>query len=227
MFYPKIRTLYTRDDKFKVTKEYTLPVFGNIEKWLLTEKVDGTNMSVRVSEAPWDFRSTGIQVRGRTANAELKMFQGAIDSVNIGSEVLEHDGWETDTLHGAMRLVMRQHDLTQLEIFGEAYGQGIQSGGWYAPAQQFIVYDIRVNGKLWLSWQQVCDTAQALNLRTVPVVFPSATISTAEQIVRMGFKSMLTEDTRCCEGVVARPATGELTMNNGERVVWKLKHSDY
>ena len=44
--YPKIETLFTRDEKFKVTDIIRLPEFENIKKWLVTEKIDGTNIRI-------------------------------------------------------------------------------------------------------------------------------------------------------------------------------------
>ena len=45
--YPKIETLFERDkDTFKVTDKIRLPEFEMIDNWLITEKIDGTNVRV-------------------------------------------------------------------------------------------------------------------------------------------------------------------------------------
>lgn len=222
MYYPKIRTLYKRDDRFKVNGLYTDAVFENIKYWLLTEKVDGTNMSISCADTPTG--DTVATVRGRTERAQLEQFGQAIESVQLGSNTLSAD---EDSLHGRMRKLLLQRELGELEIFGEAFGPGVQSGGWYGPEQRFVVYDMRVNGNLWLPWDAVCGNAAMLGLETVPVVSNWATVVEATARVHAGFMSSLTTDSRPCEGVVARPATGELRDNRNKRVCWKLKHTDF
>ena len=46
MSYPKIETLFKRDEKFNITDEIRCPEFDNIKKWLITEKIDGTNIRI-------------------------------------------------------------------------------------------------------------------------------------------------------------------------------------
>src|SRR3990167_4368736 len=44
--FPKIETLYERGADFSVTDVLRSPVIGTISKWLVTEKVDGTNIRI-------------------------------------------------------------------------------------------------------------------------------------------------------------------------------------
>jgi len=44
--YPKIETLFKRDETFRVTDKLRLPEFALVREWLVTEKVDGTNIRV-------------------------------------------------------------------------------------------------------------------------------------------------------------------------------------
>ena len=47
MKYPKIQTLYDRDEKFKVDPtQIRCPEFSLITRWLITEKIDGTNVRI-------------------------------------------------------------------------------------------------------------------------------------------------------------------------------------
>lgn len=48
--YPKIDTLFTRDEKFKVTDEIRRPEFRIPSEWLVTEKIHGTNIRVSLEE---------------------------------------------------------------------------------------------------------------------------------------------------------------------------------
>ena len=47
MKYPKIETLFNRDENFKIVEgNYRLPEFENVTNWTITEKVDGTNVRI-------------------------------------------------------------------------------------------------------------------------------------------------------------------------------------
>ena len=72
MEYPKIETLFNRDEKFKVVEgDYRLPEFENIKQWDVTEKIDGTNVRVRLfpklSKGIWQ-ESYEPKFFGRTDN---------------------------------------------------------------------------------------------------------------------------------------------------------------
>ncbi len=67
MEYPKIETLYDRDEKnHKVIVTKTrLPEFENIKHWRVTEKIDGTNIRIILSSG------SSLQFRGRTDSAQM------------------------------------------------------------------------------------------------------------------------------------------------------------
>ena len=76
--YPKIETLFNRFPKghpqaFKVdTTQVRCPEFAAIRSWIITEKIDGTNIRVRY-EPP-----TGrVSFYGRTDRAQLPTFLSA------------------------------------------------------------------------------------------------------------------------------------------------------
>lgn len=69
MEFPKIETLYERDaETFRVTDTLRLPEFSLITQWLVTEKIDGTNVRV--------FFEAGGEIRfgGRTDAAQMPTF---------------------------------------------------------------------------------------------------------------------------------------------------------
>lgn len=65
--YPKIETLYNRDEKTHrvIPEQLRLAEFGNIRRWQITEKVDGTN--IRIGLSP----DGNVSFNGRTDNAQL------------------------------------------------------------------------------------------------------------------------------------------------------------
>ena len=63
--YPKIETLFNRDEKFKLTSEVRSPVFATIKSWVVTEKIDGTNIRINLDE------NDVVTFNGRTDNAQI------------------------------------------------------------------------------------------------------------------------------------------------------------
>lgn len=72
MMYPKIETLYERyPDTHKVIKgQLKRPEFGLVNSWLVTEKIDGTNIRVQYLNA----QIPTVSFKGRTDNAQMPSF---------------------------------------------------------------------------------------------------------------------------------------------------------
>ncbi len=64
MEYHKIETLFDRDGKFVVTRLRN-PVYGQFKKWHVTEKIDGTNIRVTLTE------EGKVVLGGRTDAAQI------------------------------------------------------------------------------------------------------------------------------------------------------------
>ena len=84
--FPKIDTLYTRDDNHVITNVIRRPEFLVPAKWLVTEKIDGTNIRISLeqescSHAGLDHPGAGLTgtcdmpwamvIRGRTSRAQI------------------------------------------------------------------------------------------------------------------------------------------------------------
>lgn len=216
--YPKIETLYRRDETFNVTDRLTRTEFGLINSWIVTEKIDGTNIRLIWMKGPTT--PVHFRVAGKSDDAEL------------------HPGlWKTCTvLCAAMRSevekIMDEYDLDTYVLFGEGYGSKIQSGGYYRADQGFILFDV-LAGKSWLDENQITDTATRLGLDRVPVLTKpdNTSLWTLPEIVALvkpGYTSTvaLIESHRHAEGVVARPPV-PLYDRRGQRIIFKLKERDY
>lgn len=208
MEYPKIETLFVRDTKtFKVTDELRLPEFDLVKRWLVTEKIDGTNVRVF-----FDDTEGTVRYGGRTDNAQMPTF------------LLAHLQ-EVFTV-GAFR---RAFDPgAEAVLFGEGYGPKIQKGGNYRSDVSFRLFDVRV-GDWWLNWGDVEDVARKLCIETVPVLNRDASLHSATASLRRPSEVAGAEGGDSAfvqEGIVAR--TDPLLMTrNGHRLMWKLKAKDY
>jgi hypothetical protein len=201
--YHKIQSIFKRDEKTHkfIIGEYSRPEFKYLEgnKWIFTEKVDGTNIRVN-----WDLNK--VEIGGRTDNTQLHI----------------------DLLTELQRLfpVEKFNSLypdTQMTLYGEGYGAGIQKGGGnYSQKKTFVLFDVLI-GEYWLSRENIIDIANRLEINYVPVI-GWGNISYMIDIVKNGLKSKWGDF--IAEGIVARPEC-ELFARNGQRIITKIKHKDF
>lgn len=211
--YPKIETLFNRDERFKVIPgDFRREEFAIINEWVVTEKIDGTNIRVQFSADPFS-GETLIAIRGKSDNAQVP--QPLFDILTA---------WAASKCEQITK-IMSQHDLMTYCLYGEGYGPKIQSGGYYRADQGFILFDVNAGGS-WLDPQQVLSTAMDLEIDCVPVLGVDTTEAIVD-LVRSGTLMTTTAlETRPAEGVVCRPRV-PLTDRRGERVIWKLKAKDF
>jgi hypothetical protein len=204
--YQKIPGLYAREETrpFKliegVYREPEIEVLKDIE-WEFTEKVDGTNIRVI-----WDGHK--VTFGGRTDNAQLPsnlvtklthLFQGT------ANEQLFEQVWRD----------------TPVTLIGEGYGAKIQSGGDYSDTQQFVLFDVEVDG-LYLRRADVEDVATKFGIDVVPVVHRGP-LQEGVDLVKAGLKSCW--GGFMAEGLVAKTSV-PLYTRRGERIITKIKLKD-
>lgn len=207
--YPKIETLFKRDEKFKVTDEIRLPEFENIKKWLITEKIDGTN--IRIIYTP----DNKLLIRGRTDKASIPTF-------------LLEELQNIFTIE-KVRATLDNPIEQGLCLYGEGYGAKIQKGGGnYNKGNSFRLFDVWIDG-CWLEWDKVEEFAEKLEISTVPSL-GIVSIETAILMVKEKRYSSVAQEEgfiNCeAEGIVAR-AYPTMLFRRGNPIKWKLKIKDY
>lgn len=174
-------------------------------KWLCSEKIDGTNIGV-----VWDGHKVSFQ--GRTERAQIptqlvnklnELFGGTINE-----EMFEQK-------FGEMNVI----------LFGEGYGPKIQKvGGLYRDNVSFILFDVYLSDQnLWLKRDAVEDIAKSFGIDVVDIVL-TGTLQEAIDFVKTKPKSHI--GTANMEGLVCRP-TVELLDRMGRRVITKIKVCDF
>jgi ATP-dependent RNA circularization protein (DNA/RNA ligase family) len=205
--YHKIETLFERDKSTFVVDPAKLksPVLGTIREWDVTEKIDGTNIRVMLSE------SGEVSFGGRTNAAQIPA-----DLVQYLIRTFQQDKFrEAMWIDGTP---------TQAVLYGEGYGPGIQKGGGlYRSDKSFILFDVLIGGKWWLEREAIESVAQKLGIDAVPYL-GRMTLDEIVQYVRNPFPSKL--GSAIAEGVVARPVE-TLFDRRMERVIIKLKTKDF
>lgn len=205
--YHKIETLFERDPASFVVDPSKLkaPVLGTISEWDVTEKIDGTNVRVMLSEAG------EVSFGGRTNAAQIPADLVQYLIRTFPPERLKAAMWITET-------------PTEAILYGEGYGPGIQKGGGlYRPDKAFILFDVLVGGKWWLDKEAINDVAQKLAIDAVPYL-GRMTLDQIVSLVQHPFPSRL--GTAMAEGIVARPIA-TLFDRRMERIIIKLKTRDF
>ena len=234
MLYPKIETLFDRDPSTHkvIIGQLRRPEFGLVDQWLVTEKIDGTNIRVEVE--------LGDMIVGMVAAFEGDIiptevtFKGRTDRASIPAFLLDklQEMFPPELFEKAF-----DEDVGSVILFGEGYGARIQKGGGdYRDGVNFRLFDVVIRGEderaWWLKWEDVEDVARKLGIQTVPVMAYNAT---TDQAIGMGQSSWLSvvadaetknDTTRHPEGIVARTEPA-LFDRRGARLIWKLKERDF
>lgn len=219
-YYPKIETLYVRDkETFKVTDEIRLPEFENIKNWLVTEKIDGTNVRVLYIK-PLDTDQFGVPI-----GEEKLDFCARTDKGELPPFLLEKLK-EIFTVD-----MFREHfnESKQVCLYGEGYGAKIQKGGGnYREGVSFRLCDIWIDD-WWLRWDDVVEIADKLKIKTVPC-YGVTLMGLKNAVSYVGDYSLVAKEEKgidiIAEGIVAR-SYPLMLFRNGNPVVWKLKKKDY
>jgi len=214
--YPKIETLYDRDDKTRkvLVNEVRLDEFTNIKRWHITEKVDGTN--VRIGLSP----DGEISYGGRTESAQMPV------------TLLNYLTY-TFTIE-KMCMAFETRGNLEVVLFGEGYGSKIQKGGGnYRNDVSFRLFDVLV-GEWWLEHEAILDVAAKLSIAAVPSLgmidsFPQS-IDDLKSIIGNGGLSVTAQEDKghglMAEGIVARTVPMLFTRRK-DRLMWKLKVRDF
>lgn len=216
--YHKIQTLFKRDEKTKQILEgsFTEPEVEYLKdnQWVFTEKVDGTNIRIM-----WN--GDHVVFGGKTDEASIPVFllyklQELFEGTPKRQLFKE--------LFGDKRYTGELSDVIEVCLYGEGYGNKIQSAGKdYIPnGVDFVLFDVKI-GKWWLQRESIEDIASRLGIKTVPVI-GEGTIQDAIEMTRKGFTSQW--GNFIAEGIVARPKV-ELTTRKGDRIIAKIKHRDF
>lgn len=207
MEYTKIPNIYKREEYGKnklIEGEYSTPELEYLadNKWVWTEKVDGTNIRVM-----WDGHA--VSFGGRTERAQIPAHL-----VNKLNELFGGTNKE--------EVFEQKFGETPVILFGEGFGEKIQNGGGKYGPVNFILFDVFCGG-MWLKRDSVEDIAQTFNIGCVPIV-GEGNLHEAVEYIRKHPKSTLKDDE--LEGIVCRPAN-ELADRRRNRIIVKIKCRDF
>ncbi len=204
--YIKIPNIYMREqfgNNKLLTGQFSSPELEYLAdcKWILTEKVDGTNIRVI-----WD--GYRVELKGRTDKAQIPAnLYEKLTELFLGEDKEE--------------LFEQKFGNKTAILYGEGYGEKIQNGGKYGPVN-FILFDVVVDG-YWLNRDSVENIAKYFAINVVPLV-GECNLREAVDFISTHPKSNLKDDVM--EGVVARPKCQVFTKK-GDPVIVKIKCRDF
>jgi len=239
--YPKIETLFDRDEKFKVMEgKFRLPEFEALKdiSWCVTEKVDGTN--VRIEYEPQYQPNKNDPIKHEYAGHSVQ-FGGHTEKAQLHPNLIKYLE-NTFTLEKMAKAFPSTEGkpMIRATVYGEGYGPKIQSGGKYRKDIAVRIFDVFIqdeynfSGGWWLEPENVADIASKLGVKTMP----GLDLSNMREIVsavKSGIRSSVALednpdthliDALIMEGVVAR-AKPLLFTRRGERIIFKLKTKDF
>jgi hypothetical protein len=203
--YHKIQTIYKRElngSKRIIERDFSTPEFEYLKNntWDWREKIDGMNIRVRC-----DLFENWMDFQGKTDRAEVPKLL-------------------VEKLHSYFTLDKFKYffQANRVCLYGEGFGPKIQSGGKYLPYQDFILFDVFVDG-WWLKREDIECVANSLGISIVPII-GSGNLLELSEFVKKGFNSQW--GNFIAEGVVATPKL-ELKNRQGGRIITKIKYKDF
>ena len=195
------------DRKFIIGK-WTTPELEYLRdnKWIFTEKVDGTNIRVM-----W--------------NGKDVVFAGRSDDAQLYTPLIMklEELFKRFEPRQKFKEIFGEEEV-DVVLYGEGYGAKIQKGGgnYISDGVSFVLFDVAING-LYLERINVEDIADKFNIKIVPII-GSGTLNEAIEMTKRGFKSQWGDF--IAEGIVARPEV-ELLTRRGDRIITKVKYRDF
>jgi len=217
--YPKIDTLYNRDDKhFVIVGKLRMPEFGIVKGWSLTEKLHGRNTRVTL------FDDGIVEYGGKTDDAE------------VPPELLKYlmETFPPEKLKAALWLPNKIRPKAAT-IYGEGYGPKMVPGsGVYRKDVSFRLFDCLIegiDGTWWLERVNIEDIARKLGVKCVPLIgYIDYLPTTFQQLYELLKESIVAREENGTgtipEGIVAK-SDPLVYSRKGDRIMWKLKMKDF
>lgn len=226
MEYPKTENLFNRGPNHKCTiGDFRCPEFRAVNRWRVTEKIDGMNMRVIFHPA--------VLVDGSEYEEELRyqpkvLYRGRTDAAMIPPSLLE---WLQIRLPLDKLASFFDHSVI---LFGEGYGGSIQRGSGYRPTPAFRLFDVFYNDYQYFA---TAEELEAIAAGLAIPVAPLLGVLTTDEVVELVQAGKADPDscalTAHSDGSSQDPFEGVVAVSDpvvfdryGNRIKFKLKVKD-
>lgn len=174
--YPKVKTLFKlipsdeHGRRWDATNGEILPEtaplhFISLDELVFTEKINGTNMGIRIIDGKIIFVQKKANICDREDKGDQFYFELA-DKIADKIKALKIEKITSIDDDGNI-----SYPLKNIMIYGELCGVKIQNGGGYFPERHFIVFDIySVDNNKFFTWDAVKHFCDLLKLDIVPEI---------------------------------------------------------
>lgn len=225
--YPKIHTLWKRDPDTKkiIEGEFSKPEFESINRWLVTEKIDGMNIRIYY-EFPIPVKiDRDIYWIGSVT------FKGRTDKAIIPGHLMTYltEKFTPEKMYETFVKDKENVDNMDVVLYGEGYGPKIQNGHLYRDDVSFALFDVKV-GHWWLDREDVEKIAEELETPVATVIYGGASmydLDACQDLIKEYYDRDLSFiNPKAFEGIVAR-AYPMMLFRDGTPIMFKLKVKDY
>jgi RNA ligase (TIGR02306 family) len=185
------------------------------KEFYVTEKVDGTSLSVYVKDSIVGVCSRNMELKEETVDGKTSAYWDLVKKLDLPVKLIS----------------LQTHVLTErsnIAIQGEMIGNGIQKNKYNLPDHQLLVFNIfDIDKQVYLDEVEMRYIAQELGLRTVPIIDKCFVLNhTVEELVEYskGISHLYKHTQR--EGLVFRPLHEERDEDLG-RLSFKVINPDF
>ena len=198
--------------------------------WIVTEKIHGANFSF------WWNTGENIRIAKRTCFLDDNSNFFRID--RIKNLIINKINYLIELIS------LEEGEINEIGVFGELFGgsyphpdvlrdndaKKIGKGVWYYPRNDFIVFDIKVNGH-FLPFKIMHSYCKSVDLNVIDILFEGTMkecleyTNKFESTIYQRYNLPKIED-NICEGIVIRPNETKY-LSNGERVILKSKNERF
>lgn len=220
--YPSIENTY-RKKSIEIIKS----VVSEDQEFAVLEKIHGANFSfwsdgVKVTAAK---RSGPIETGSSFYNCWPVVERYKKDVLALTRYLIQRDGVESVAVFGELCGGAYNHpDVEKFNV------KAVQKGVQYCPNQEFIAFDVMVDGK-FIDFHDAFITLSSFEIPTAPVMHTGYLDECLDFMNE--FQTNVPEifdlppiEGNTCEGVVVRPVN-EITLPNGNRLILKNKNEKF
>ena len=175
------------------------------KKYVVLEKLHGGNFRIHIS--PDGSVSCGSRKRTLKPDEKFYDWKNAVSKLNLG-----------------VITKRAKNNNTEITLYGELFGKGINKGVEYQDEKLIRFFDIRYDG-MYMPWVDVNYLLTVCRLPIVPVVKEDVSLEEALNFDVESFRSLINNDAsgdNIAEGVVIKPMYKEVYIGH-DRFILKKK----
>lgn len=191
-------------------------LLGNADKWIVTEKIDGTSSTYAIDftkNKKGEFIVCSRNVRQQDEKQECYHTCGNVYWEMVGKYNIE----------SALRVIAKVRNAKRVVLQGETYGESLQGNPYKLKERRFAAFNLIIDG-IRLSSPEAKDVLSGYGIPFVPIIGIKEGIPTDMETFKLEADGKSTISDVLREGFVYRSLDGTKSFKNVSRE-FLLKHS--